>query len=133
MQPNVITLAVDVANNGTTVDYDFSRFEESLNRTIYAGENHAIDAKDTLAIYRTAPKQSGNFKGVAKTSVKFTQDNTVLGVDGLAQLTSPLIAEVSFSIPVGVTTASVIEMRQRLIALLDQDSVMTNLNMSLMI
>lgn len=133
MQPDVITLAVDVANNGSTINFDFTRFEETINRTIYAGENHAINAKDTLALYRTAPKQSGNFKGVAKTSVKFTKDNVVLGVDGLAQLTSPLIVEVSFSVPVGVTNATVKEMRQRLIALLDQDTVMSNLNMSLMI
>lgn len=133
MQPDTITLAVDTLNSGSTTDYDFKRFEETLNRTIYAGENHAIDARDQLAIYRTAPRKTGNFKGVAKTSVKFTKDFTVLGVDGLANLTAPVILEVSFSVPVGCTSAQMVEMRQRLIALLDSDTVMNDLNLSLMI
>lgn len=133
MQPDTITLAVDTLNSGSTTDYDFTRFEETLNRTIYAGENHAIDARDQLAIYRTAPRKTGNFKGVAKTSVKFTRDFTVLGVDGLANLTAPLILEVSFSVPVGCTSTQMVEMRQRVIALLDSDTVMNDLNLSLMI
>lgn len=133
MQPDTITLAVDVANNGTTVNYDFTRYEENLNRTKYIGENHSIDTVDMCTIFRTPPKQSGNFRGVAKSSFKFTKDGIVLGVDGLANLTSPIIAEVSFSIPVGTSTADVVKMRQRIIALLDQDTFMNNLNVMLMI
>lgn len=133
MQPDIITLAVDTLNSGSTTNYDFTRFEETLNRTIYAGEDHTIDSRDQLAIYRTAPKRTGNFKGVAKTSTKFTRDITILGVDGLANLTAPIIIEVSFSIPVGCTTAQMVGMRQRAIALLDSDTIMNDLNLSLMI
>lgn len=133
MQPDTITLAVDTLNSGSTTNYDFTRFEETLNRTIYAGEDHKIDSRDQLAIYRTAPKRTGNFKGVAKTSTKFTKDITVLGVDGLANLTAPIIIEASFSIPVGCTTAQLVEMRQRVIALLDSDTIMNDLSLSLMI
>ena len=120
MQPNTITLGVDVANDETVVDYDFTDFDRFSSRSIYNGENHDMSARDFMTLYRTEPKQNGNFKGVGKTSVKFTRDIVVLGVDGLAQLTSPMIVEISFSLPVGTTSAQATEMRQRVIALLDQ-------------
>lgn len=133
MQPDTITLAVDVANNATTVDTDFTRFEESVNRSVYIGDTHSLTSRDSLALYRTLPTQTGNFKGVAKTSFKFTRDYPVTGVDGLATLTSPIIASVAFSIPLGISSSDIIEMRQRLVALLDLDSVMTALNYQLLI
>lgn len=128
-QPDVITLAVDTLNNGTTNDEDYSRFDTgSANRVVYIGENHSMTTKDTLTLYRTFPKVSGNFRGTAKTAVKFSQDKVVTGVDGVAQLTSPIIVEVSFSIPVGVTEADMLIARQKAIALLDLDTVMDELN-----
>lgn len=133
MLDNVITLSVDVENNGTAVNTDFTRYEEFQNRSTYIGGNHSIDAVDTLQFYRTFPKSSGNFKGVAKSSFKRTKSITVLGVDGVARLTSPLIAEVSFSIPVGATPAQVLLLRQELVATLDLDVIMNAVNNQLMI
>lgn len=127
MQADTITLAVDVANDGTTVDYEFSRYEEHLNRSVYIGEQHNLSARDTLNLYRTQPKANGAYKGTAKSSAKFTLDKVVDGVDGVSQLTSPIIAEVSFSVPVGVTDADQVVIRQRLIALLDDDVIMGKL------
>ena len=132
MQNNTITLAVDVLNNATTVDKVFTRFEEYQNRAVYISDEHSIAERDTLALYRTLPKPSGNFRGVGKSTVKFSKDLSVLGVDGTSQV-APLIIEVSFSIPVGATVATMLEMRQRAVALLDDDSVMVNLNHLLMI
>jgi hypothetical protein len=128
MQDNVITLAVDELNDTNTVDHVFNRYDEFQNRSVYSGENHQLTARDSLTLYRTFQKVSGNFRGVAKSSFKFTQDFVIDGVDGIAQLTSPLIAEVSFSIPVGVVVADQLVMRQRLIALLDTDAIMVALN-----
>lgn len=134
MQPNVITLAVDEQNDGVgPVDHVFTRFEEYLNRALYVGANHSLAARDTLGLYRTAPKVSGNFRGVAKTAVKFSKDITVLGVDGVANIVAPIIIEVSFSVPVGALSADVLIMRQRQVALLDQDTIMGPLNELLMI
>lgn len=133
MLDNVITLAVDELNNDSTVDVDFSRFEEFSNRSVYTGEEHQLTAKDTLTFYRTFPKQSGNFKGTAKTAFKFSQDFLVTGADGIASLTSPLIVEVSFSVPVGVTAADQLIGRQRAIALLDDDAIMVALMNQLMV
>lgn len=133
MQPNVITLPVDVLNNATAVDYDFTRYEEFQNRSKYIGENHTAVSKDTLDLYRTQPKQSGNFRGVGKSALKFSKDISVDGVDSTTALTAAIIVEVSFSAPVGATTAQLVEMRQRAIALLDDDSIMDDLNSLLMV
>lgn len=133
MQPNVIELDVDVANNETTEQQDYTRYEENLNRSTYIGANHTMQAKNTLSLYRTFPKQSGNFKGVAKSSAKFSVDMVVPGVDGVSQLTAPMIWELSASIPVGVADADVLEARQRVIALADLDAIMNALNVQLMV
>lgn len=128
MQPNEIVLSVDVANNGTTVGLEYTQSALLENRSTYMSDIHSIDRRDLLQLYRTAPTKQGNFKGVAKTAVKFTKDFLVSGVDGVSSLTSPVIIEVSFSIPVGVSSANITEMRQRAVALLDLDAVMTPLN-----
>lgn len=134
MQPNAVTLSVDEQNDGVgPVDHVYSRFEEYLNRAVYIHSSHAIDARDTLALYRTFPKASGNFKGVAKTAFKFSKDLVVTGVDGVSQLSAPLIVDVSFSIPVGAATEQILIARQRALALLDLDAIMTPLNEQLMV
>ncbi len=132
MQPDTITLAVDEANTASTTDHVLTRYEEHLNRSVYISANHEPAARDTLGFYRAAPKANGNFKGVQKTSVKFTKDITVLGVDG-TNLISPIITEVNFSFPVGTPAADYIERRQSVIALLDDDDIMEDLNKILMV
>lgn len=134
MQPNEITLSVDEENDGVgPVNHVFTRFEEYQNRSVYIGANHTMSAKDTLGLYRTFPKPSGNFKGVAKTAFKFSKDVSVTGVDGVASLTAPIIVDVSFSIPVGATHAQILVARQRALALLDLDTLMTPLNEQMMV
>lgn len=125
MLPNTITLAVDEANNATLINAVFSRDEEYLNRTVYAAANSSIIMRDTLGFYRTKPTKNGNFLGVAKSTIKFTVDQIVDGADGVAHFTQPVLAEVSFSIPVGTPAAAVKEIRQRIVALLDRDDIMT--------
>lgn len=124
MQPNVITLPVDVLNNGTLVNHVFNRFEEFQNRAVYTGPEHTLVNRDTMSLYRTLPKPSGNFRGVLKSAAKFSKDVVVLGVDGVSQLSSPIILEVSMSVPVGALAADVLVMRQRGVAHLDLDVVM---------
>lgn len=134
MQPNAVTLSVDEQNDGVgPVNHVFTRFEEYQNRSVYISDTHSISARDTLGLYRTFPKASGNFKGVAKTAFKFSKDVTVPGVDGVSQLSAPIIVDVSMSIPVGATHEAILIARQRALALLDLDSVMTPLNEQLMV
>lgn len=127
MLPNTITLAVDLANSGSTTDEAYQRYEEQVNRSTYVGPAHAFDAKNTLQFYRTLPVRSGAFLGAAKTSVKFTKDVTVQDAAGLDTV-YPLIAEVSFSIPVGTSAAATKELRQRVLAILDRDDITAPLN-----
>lgn len=128
MQPNEITLAVDEENDGVgLVNHVFTRFEEYQNRALYISADHTLDARDTLGLYRTLPKKSGNFKGVAKTSCKFSKDVSVPTVDGAGNITAPIILEVSFSLPVGATPEDALIMRQRAVTLLDDDAIMVPL------
>lgn len=128
MQPNTITLAVDEENDGVgLVNHVYTRFEEFQNRALYISADHTLNAKDTLGFYRTFPKTSGNFRGVAKTSTKFSKDVSVTGVDGVSSILAPIIVEVSVSLPVGTTAADALIARQRVIALLDRDDVMVPL------
>ena len=134
MQTDEITLSVDEENDGVgPVNHVYSRFEEYQNRAVYIGPNHSIPNRNTLGLYRTFPKVSGNFRGVSKSAVKFSQDISVTGVDGVSQLSAPIIVDVSFSIPVGATHAQILIARQRALALLDLDAVMTPLNEQLMV
>jgi hypothetical protein len=133
MQPNTIVLAVDPLNDSNVVPETYERFEEFQNRSVYIGESHLPESRDTINLYRSFPTKSGNFKGVSKTSIKSTVDHEVDGVDGISNVTAPLIIEIGFSCPVGVTAAQVIHARQRILALLDDDTIMTALNNQLMV
>lgn len=133
MQPNTLTLSVDAANNSSPANEVYTRYDEAQNRSVYIGEDHLPATRNLLAIYRTFPTRSGNFKGTAKTSVKLTQDYEVPGVDSSTTLTVPAIAEVSFSLPVGVTVAQAKHLRQRLIAALDDDTFMDSLMIQQMV
>lgn len=127
MLANELALTVDETNDGATtpnVDHTFRRFEESQNRTTYVHTSgHSVGSRDQLQFYRTMPTSNGNFRGSRKGAVKFTKDVTVVGVDG-TNLTVPLIIEVKMSSPVGVTDADLMVMRQKALALLDNDAVM---------
>lgn len=130
MQDNTITLAVDVANNATLVDIDFTRFDQYVNRTVYTAETHTLANPDTLTLYRTFPKASGNYPGQAKAATKFSRNIVVTGLDG-SNVIGPQIIEVSVSNPVGASLAQQLEMRQRAMALLDRDDVMVGLTSQL--
>lgn len=119
MQDNIITLPVDVLNNGTTTDRVYERFSvDSPNKVTYTGPDHTATARDVLQLYRTFAKRTGVYLGSNKSTVKFTEDKVVLTAEGLNTV-APLIADVSFSIPVGVSVADQLAFRQRLIAALD--------------
>lgn len=128
MQPNEITLTVDEANDGSTtadVDHDYRRVKLNGNGSSYIHtEDHAIDSRDLLAFLASESPPRDNFRGVSRISFKFTKDIVVLGSDGVANITSPIITEVKMSIPKGATAAEVLLERQKAVALLDYDVVM---------
>lgn len=129
MQADEITLAVDEENDGVgLVNHVFTRFDSPVNRGIYIGPNHTMLKRNTMGLYRSFPRVSGNFRGVAKTAIKFTEDIEVAGVDASTTLTAPMIAELSFSFPVGTTAAQTLAFRQKMLAVVDLDSVMAPLN-----
>lgn len=127
MLDNSITLSVDLLNSGVTTDIDFTRVDVFPNRSMYKSEADTYILRDSLGFYRTLPKRSGNSLGVAKGAFKFTHDIVVAGVDPTTSITAPELLEVSFNWPVGSTAESRKIMRQRAIALLDDDTLMERL------
>lgn len=124
MLNTTITLSVDKANSGTVVNEVFT-YDTHINpnKSMYYGDLHSVDSKETLVFSRVQNKVNGNFKGVFRTSQKYTRDVEVLGVDG-STLKVPAITECSDSFPVGMSDALKKEIRQYMIALRDNDSVM---------
>lgn len=130
MQPNTITLAVNADNDdGTTpaVSHVYSRYDEYQNRSEYIDADHTLGSRDKLGLYRTFPKPTGNFKGVAKSAVKFTKDYSVEGQDSTTSIVAPGIIDIGFSFPVGLTAAETLELRMRAVAMLMDDTIMVPL------
>jgi len=128
-----ITISVDDANNDVLVDTDFNRHTEFQNRSVYVSDAHTVAMRDELSFYRAFPKRNGNFNGVSKSSIKLTRDMEVPGFDSSTSLLAPLITEINFSVPVGVTAADILRHRQTLYALLDVDVIMDKLVQQLMV
>lgn len=92
----------------TSVDPEevYTRWNESEpNKSTYIGPAHSAVSRQTINFYRTPAKKSGNSYGVEKAAIKVTLDVDVDTVDGAGTTKAPLIAEVSFAMPVGTTDA----------------------------
>lgn len=126
MQANSIVLSVDGDRTSTPADETYTRFDFQGNYSEYRGANFAHDARDMFRMYRTPPKISGNYKGSAKSAVKFTVDQEVETVDG-GVTDAPLILELSGSIPVGTTSANLIHALERVKAALSNTTVIDSL------
>lgn len=124
MLNNTITLSVDTANDGVVSDIDFIRFQAYTDKSIYIGPDHTSLITDQVAFYRTAAKPSGTSLGVEKRQIKITQTNSVPTSETDVSTYANDIATLQFSLPVGTSSASKKALRQRLIALLDDDSIM---------
>jgi hypothetical protein len=74
----------------------------------YAGPGNDFDSKDILELKRTAPKPTSTFPGVARSSAKFSRTVVINSVP------YTMIAEASFSIPVGALAADIDSIRDDL-------------------
>lgn len=127
MLDNTITLSVDHDRDATPTNEPFTRFEENLNRSMYTGADHSVEDRNTFTVTRSLPSVSGNFRGVKKTTMKFTKDIEVNGVDATTTNVAPIIINVSCSVPVGATAADCMHLRERMRAALDDQDLMTRL------
>lgn len=127
MLPNTITVGVDLLNNGTPTNQTWTRTDFFNTRSVYQHSDHTVVARDLLNFYRTPPTRTGNYNGVSKCAVKLSEDVEVPGFDKTTTLTAPLIGEVTFNLPVGSLASAHKVLRQRLIALLDDDVLMEQL------
>lgn len=122
MQANTLTFQVDATNTGTPAALALDRYEEASNRSVYVTAVHTPGSREMIALTRALPTKSGNFRGVSKGSLKFTQDVSVTGVDSNTTILAPIIVEVSFSLPVGCDADDVKRARQIIIGALDDDT-----------
>jgi len=109
----------------TPVEFDYNRYRSNgINRTSWHGESHTDQMRDELSLLVGDPKTSANFRGVRKSTFKITRDQEVTGVDTSTELIAPLIANVSFSAPVGTSDAAFIDVCEAIRGLLDQPALM---------
>lgn len=125
---NDIILNVDTANNGTTTEETFSLVRPEEGKATYMLDGSALADKEQLTLFASLPKRSGNFLGVVRSSVKATKAISVPSTVSGEDLTSEIIAQVNFSVPEGTTLADLVHIRQRLVAMLDSDALMLELN-----
>lgn len=120
MQPNTIAISVDPDRNSGTaaVAVTFTRHREELNSSTYRTTTHTDAAPDTLKFLATPSKRVGEFLGVQRVTLKRTQTVTVQNASGI-DVTAPMIGEISFAIPAGVTDVAKLAFKQQLLALLD--------------
>lgn len=118
-QPDLIVLSVDELDNNTFVTHPYTNYDRTSVRSTYIGADHTSLDRNVMALFRSPAKPVGNFPGVEKTSIKFTDDKSVSGNDGVSTLRIPAIAELAFSLPIGMTDAEKLLLRQKCIAALD--------------
>ena len=114
--PNTLTVNIDKENDGSSIPVVLSEIERAADRSRYKFPGHTLVARDYVEFYRTLNKKSGNSNGVAKSAIKVTRDISVPGVDTTTTLVAPQIGHVTFSSPVGATTAQELEIAMRLVA-----------------
>jgi hypothetical protein len=102
MQDNSIDITDPVAGVSLVV---VSRHEEQLNRSTYITPTHTPSNRGMVQLYRTPSKRAGSYLGTSKTMVKVTNDTTVPNADGSGNVVTPIIMELSASVPVGTSEA----------------------------
>lgn len=123
-----IVLSVDAANSGSPTNETFVLTSPSEGKSSYILAGTTLQDRTELTLYGTRPKRAGNFRGVIRSGIKFNLAVEVDGVDATDSIDSDAIVNVQFSIPVGTATADIVHIRQRVIALLDDDTLMAKLN-----
>jgi len=126
----MLTLQSDVANNETLISKIFTRARVLMNglKTLYHEDNHHTTARpSTLSFETSEPRPNGQFLGVTRPKIIRRRTVDVNSTDPSTQITQPLLGKIEFSIPVGTSGSDVMELRQDLIAALDDDSLMDTL------
>lgn len=125
----------DDNDDGTTpvLNESFTRWQTNgTTKSIYMHSAHNLSVRDLLTFYVTFPKTNGTFKGMAKSAFKFSKDVTVLNNVG-EEIIVPIIGQCNFSLPVGATAEQAMLIRQRMVAMLNDDAVMVPLMEQLMV
>lgn len=109
----VISVDADGTGGGVATDETFSNFDRFANRSVYHSAGHTPILRDTLTLYRTLPKPTSIFYGVQKSAAKFSMDVEVATPTG-ETTRSPIIYELSASVPVGALAADILHMEERI-------------------
>jgi len=124
-----LTFNVDVLHDTNLVAkvFEYARSLRDGMKSLFFGPDNTTSEPDTLSFEVTDPKQNGNFRGVTRPKIVRTRTAVVDGVDETTQLVQPLIGKLEFSIPVGTLPADILLLRQEIVAILNDDTVMDKL------
>jgi len=87
--------------NATTYSLDSY---PAANAAAYVSSTHSATVKDDIRISRVLPKATSTFSGVNRQAFKLTRTHTLTGA---LSTTGESISEITFSLPVGISTANV--------------------------
>lgn len=90
----------------------YNEFRQQPDAIAYAGPANTISSKDLIELKRVLPKPTATFAGVARPNVKFvqTQDLGDQSVDAIVNVTG--------SLPVGMTSAAIEDLRDDVVSFL---------------
>lgn len=137
MQADPLTFKVEEdgvhGTDGTgSATLSYTRHLENEHNTTYIkSDTHTRELRDQLQVYRNYAKPNGQSRGSDKCRLKFTVDREVTAADGVSTVVLPHIIEVSFSIPLGTTTAQMLALRERVAGALRNPDFTGSLNDSL--
>lgn len=96
------TITLPVVGGDVVVD----RFSEETNKSVYHFDGATWKMRKEVTFLRSLPKASGAYPGNARGSAKITWDFELTDNAG-ATIIAPVIAEIKFSVPVGVSSDDV--------------------------
>jgi hypothetical protein len=76
----------------------------SPNSVPYLGPSNTFSVMDKLDLYRTMPKATKEFSGIARSRLKVSRTLTLTGA---LTATGPLTIDISMNVPVGAASADV--------------------------
>lgn len=98
-------------NAGATVNYSFARDVSVANgiKRHYYGPSHSDSAKDMLTITISDPKRTADSYGNRRATIAYYATVGVDTPDGQTNVAKDLKVEVNVSLPVGTTSAELLE------------------------
>lgn len=126
-QGETLSLPVDRLNDGNPAAEAWSRYDFGGNSSTYHGPNHTFSEQEALKFTRNSPTPSGTYPGTRRSTMKLTRGLPNTDLEGNSVVHNAII-DITFSFPIGISETEMVKVRQVLVAAMDSDTIMDDLN-----